>query len=95
MTSITVGDGKYTVSHDNGCDLVASRNGEPWRELAGDKLILALVQEIETLREALKAAVDTFNYASMTSYERDVCKHEMKLAEKVLETFTIGPNVTK
>jgi photosystem II stability/assembly factor-like uncharacterized protein len=50
-TSITVADGKYTVSHDNGANLKALRYGEEWRDLVGDGLVLALVQEIERLQE--------------------------------------------
>jgi hypothetical protein len=53
-TRITVGDGKYTVTHDNGAGFRALRYGEPWRDLTGDGLVLALVQEIEELREKVK-----------------------------------------
>lgn len=40
---------KYTVRHDNGANLVALRHGEPWRDLAGDGLVLAMAQRIEQL----------------------------------------------
>ena len=45
--------GKYVISHTNGANLKATRNGEAWRGLAGDSLILALVMEIEFLQERL------------------------------------------
>ena len=47
---VTVGDGKYTVIHRNGRSLRALRYGEAWRDLPGDGLVLALVQEIEALK---------------------------------------------
>lgn len=52
--SITVYDGKYTVIHDER-GLRALRYGEEWRDCTGDGLILALAQEIETLREQVPA----------------------------------------
>jgi hypothetical protein len=54
----TVGDGKYTVTNDNG-RLTCLRHGEVWeagdRELCGDGLSLALVFRIEEDGESLKA----------------------------------------
>lgn len=44
---------KYTISHENGNNLKATRNGEPWRDLTGDGLILALVHRIEELEQEL------------------------------------------
>lgn len=44
--------GKYTITNDNGV-LSVTRNGEFWdRSLAGDGLVLALVQRIEELEKA-------------------------------------------
>jgi hypothetical protein len=51
-TSITVADG-YTVEHEDGARLCALRHGEPWRDLTGDGLVLALVQRIEELEKAI------------------------------------------
>jgi len=45
---------EYTVRHTNGLNLRAERNGEPWRTLTGDFLVLALVQRIEELEKELK-----------------------------------------
>lgn len=52
MSKITIND-KYAVVHDNGMGLRAERYGEPWRDLTGDGLVLAMAQEIEDLRARL------------------------------------------
>jgi hypothetical protein len=49
MTRIELEGGKYTVIHDNGADFHALRNGERWRDLVGDGLVLAMAHEIEHL----------------------------------------------
>lgn len=54
-TIVAVADGKYQVRHTHGANLRALRYGEPWRDLCGDGLVLALVQRIEEL-EALAAS---------------------------------------
>jgi hypothetical protein len=59
MTRIDLGGGKYSVIHNNGTELLALRYGEPWRNCCGDGLILALVQEIETLREQIATVKPT------------------------------------
>ncbi|MNE05064.1 hypothetical protein D3C81_365300 [compost metagenome] len=46
--------GKYTVLHENGCNFRALRNGEPWRSLVGDGLVLAMCYRIEELQEQLE-----------------------------------------
>ena len=51
MSRIDLCGGKYTVIHDNGRDFRALRNGKEWRSLIGDKLVLAMMQEIEHLNE--------------------------------------------
>ncbi len=53
LLNITICDGKYTVIQSHEGHLRALRNGEEWRDLTGDKLVLALAQEIVALREAL------------------------------------------
>lgn len=55
-TKIVVDDGKYTLIHSNGSGLRALRHGEPWREkdLIGDGMVLALVQEIVSLQDQKK-----------------------------------------
>jgi hypothetical protein len=58
MNEITLDNGKYTIVNDveNTGDFYALRYGEEWRDLIGDKLVLALVSEIEDLREELSKA---------------------------------------
>ena len=55
ILDITVYDGKYRVIFTK-TSLTALRNGEPWRDLCGDGFVLALAQEIESLREELEKA---------------------------------------
>jgi len=49
MFERTFDDGKYTLRHSNGTNLKALRHGEPWRDLTGDGMVLAMLQEVETL----------------------------------------------
>lgn len=48
---ISLENNKYRVVQNKDGSLVAFRFGELWRDCIGDKLILALAQEIERLRE--------------------------------------------
>lgn len=50
---IELDGGKYTVVNElnNGGKLHALRYGEEWRDLTGDGLILAMIHEIEQMRE--------------------------------------------
>lgn len=48
---VTVGDGKYTVQCDGDGLMRCLRYGAPWRDLTGDGMVLALVQEIQHVRE--------------------------------------------
>ena len=54
---ISLYDGKYQVKNNNG-SLEVYRHGERWHEkekqLIGDGFVLALVQEIEKLKEELE-----------------------------------------
>lgn len=53
IEQITVADGKYTVTNDQGT-LTALRNGEPWgRDLVGDNLVYSMFVRIRELEEAL------------------------------------------
>ncbi len=49
---------KYTVSHDNGLNFHALRYGEPWRDLTGDGLVLAMAQRIEELEMVMRDVLD-------------------------------------
>lgn len=48
-------DGKYTLSHTNGTNFKALRHGEPWRDLTGDGMLLAMLQEVESLDDKVAA----------------------------------------
>lgn len=53
---IILNNGEYTIREKpNGC-LEALRYGEPWRDLTGDNLILALADRMEAFDELLIAA---------------------------------------
>lgn len=64
MTKIELGNGKYTVIHDNGRGLHALRYGEVWLNLAGDNLVMAMAYEIEELKERLNEAESLLNETS-------------------------------
>lgn len=54
---IILDQGKYTIVFDEEtATLKALRHGEDWQDLTGNKLVLALFHEIETLRSAFEAA---------------------------------------
>ena len=48
---ISLEGGKYTVRFYSNGELNALRHGKAWRDLAGDKLALAMMQEIQRLQE--------------------------------------------
>lgn len=58
LLNVSVANGKYTVIMDSGAHLKALRNGEPWRDIVGDKLVLALAQEIQELRDRICPVCD-------------------------------------
>lgn len=62
----------------------------PWVAYKGPrfnptKWVSVLTDTEVKLYQALSAAIETYQYVSMTSYEREVCREEMKFAESVLE----------
>jgi len=51
---IELDDGKYTVRvSDDMKTFECRRHGKPWRDLTGDNMVLALVERIRFLEEAL------------------------------------------
>jgi len=52
---------KYEVSHENGCNFKCKRNGEDWRDLSGDNLVLQMferIQELEKYERAFNTITD-------------------------------------
>ena len=49
--NVSVEGGKYTIQVDEAGRMRCLRYGEAWRDLTGDKMVLALVHEIRQLRE--------------------------------------------
>ncbi len=56
---VEVYDGKYTVVQDKAGNVKAFRYGVLWRDCCGDGLILALAQEVRSLREELSLIANT------------------------------------
>lgn len=100
MTTVMVPDGlKYAIVRGEGDDLkVELCDKGPWRSLSGDGLVLAMAQEIEALREALKASEDRNSALSAgfcdgvvgDDYGRTYCRHKREL-----ESGTLTAMVTK
>lgn len=57
MISHEFSDGKYVVTFDDDSRLSATRYGETWRELTGDGLVLAMLQEVDRLATLVKEVV--------------------------------------
>lgn len=77
-----VGDGKYTIIYEDG-KLSALRYGEPWRDLVGDGMVLAMLQEINFLKE--QREIDDLRITSLLS-EVD----HLTVQNKVLSRNTFG-----
>ena len=54
MIKHTVGDGKYTITFDDAGKLTATRYGCEWRDMCGDGMILAMLQEIDDLKNKIE-----------------------------------------
>jgi hypothetical protein len=55
LKTVNLEDGKYTILHDEGHGgLTALRNGEVWRNMTGDGMVLAMFQEIEDLKRRIE-----------------------------------------
>lgn len=62
----SVADGKYTIIfHQATGKFECLRYGEPWRELTGDGMVLAMLQEIDFLKE--QRAIDDLQLTSLLS----------------------------
>ena len=58
---VMVGEGKYRVVAETGMQSFrALRHGKEWRDLTGDGMVLALVQEIDQMRSALEESERRF-----------------------------------
>lgn len=58
--------GKYTVEFDETTGkLSALRHGEPWRDLAGDGLVLAMLQRVDAQQKLLDRALFALSDARM------------------------------
>lgn len=56
MIEHTVGDGKYTITYDNGVLSASRYDNKTWRDLTGDGMVLAMLQEIDNLKKQLQVS---------------------------------------
>lgn len=62
--------GEYEISHNNGNNFIAYRNGDRWRDLTGDNLILALVSRIDQLERCFTAPTPEMVQAGLAEAQR-------------------------
>ena len=85
-TIVKVGD--YEVSHTNGTHFVARRNGQLWRDLTGDNLVLALVSRIDQLEKAFTQPTSDMIQAGLAEVQRmldEWYKRELYIPEDVTD----------
>ena len=87
---IVLEDGKYEIQRLGG-QLEALRNGEPWRDLIGDKLVNAMFNRIKHLEEAnaeICASADQLRSAVNAGQYEDFVNHSKDL-EQTLEKYKV------
>lgn len=84
-------DGKYTYCLEDG-EQFALRNGEEWRDLAGDKFVLSMAHEICDLKEKLAELTETPEVEPTPILKPDIKSKEWRMARAAACTieFTIG-----
>lgn len=85
-TIVKVGD--YEVSHTNGTHFIARRNGQLWRDLTGDNLVLALVTRIDQLEKAFTQPTPGMVQAGLAEVQRmldEWYKRELYIPEDVTD----------
>jgi len=75
-----VSGGKYRVIQEADGRFHALRNGEEWRDLVGDSLVLCMAQRIEALEDTLREIISVH----VTSHED--CYATQTIAKKGLFT---------
>ena len=87
-TETIVKAGDYEVSHTNGTHFVARRNGQFWRDLTGDNLVLALVSRIDQLEKAFTQPTSDMIQAGLAEVQRmldEWYKRELYIPEDVTD----------
>ncbi|AIW03538.1 hypothetical protein CPT_Moonbeam140 [Bacillus phage Moonbeam] len=74
---IKLDGGKYEIITDlaNGV-FEARRHGQPWRDLVGDKLILALISRLKDAEDLLKATLEDYEGEQYWAIERYLEENE-------------------
>lgn len=76
--------GKYVVIFGNDGSLTALRNGQPWRDMTGDKLFLSMLQEVETIRRKFALMIELSRHSSpinLAEANCSLCGHERHYGE--------------
>lgn len=80
-TAVVLENGKYVWRHENGCHLRCDRHGEAWAdEITPSKAVLALVQEVESLREKL-AEVHSWIVCACIATPEDMMQSAARIEE--------------
>lgn len=74
-------NGKYEVRFENDGKLYAYRHGEEWRDLVGDNLILAMLHEVEQLRNNIEDAKSCL-YGVPIECSEVVCKNTIDILNR-------------
>ena len=87
-TETIVKAGDYEVSHTNGTHFVAHRNGQLFRDITGDNLVLALVSRIDQLEKAFTQPTSDMIQAGLAEVQRmldEWYKRELYIPEDVTD----------
>lgn len=87
-TETIVKAGDYEVSHTNGTHFVARRNGQLFRDITGDNLVLALVSRIDQLEKAFTQPTSDMIQAGLAEVQRmldEWYKRELYIPEDVTD----------
>ena len=82
MALLNVKIGRYNVIQNNDGSLSAKRNGEQWRDLTGDNLVLALTQRIEELENVIEEAKNCIVSAAIGD-PMEVCITTSNILEEI------------
>jgi len=88
-------DGKYTVIYDFSTgQSECLRYGQPWRQLVGDKMVLAMfdrVVELQAEVAAAQAVIEQKNEALKVITRRANCLDVLEIARTANEALTLQP----
>lgn len=94
----TFSDGKYTVEfNEQTGTMEALRNNQPWQDLTGNKLVLAMLQDYDAQRQLLARAQMLLNHAEgfLSGFLDDDTQEEPidDLHEAIVKHLTDSPHM--